>query len=157
VIRDALPQDTPTLLQLAEGTGVFRPLEIEALREVLDDYHATNVEHGHRCVTWNEDSRLVGFAYFAPAAMTDRGWYLYWIAVAKDRQGGGIGRSLLAYAEAEIQQRRGRLLLVETSSLPSYEPTRRFYERLGYHRAAVLEDYYRDGDSMIVYRKRLGS
>ena len=47
--------DTMPLLSLAEGTGVFKPHEIQALREVLDDYHASNQELGHRCVTAIDD------------------------------------------------------------------------------------------------------
>ena len=35
MIRPTVPADTPTLLTLTQGTGVFKPLEIEALREVL--------------------------------------------------------------------------------------------------------------------------
>ena len=35
MIRPTVPEDTPILLDLAEGTGVFKPLEIVALREVL--------------------------------------------------------------------------------------------------------------------------
>jgi len=157
MIRDTIPEDTSTLMALAEGTGVFRANEIEALKEVLDDYHAANREIGHRSVTWEEDSATIGFAYFAPAAMTDRTWYVYWIAVARESQSKGIGRRLMARVEEEVAAGDGRLLLIETSSLPSYEPTRRFYERLGYERGAILEDYYRDGDSMVVFRKRLGS
>jgi biopolymer transport protein ExbD len=38
MIRPTDPADTPLLLQLAESTGVFKPIEIQALREVLDDY-----------------------------------------------------------------------------------------------------------------------
>ena len=40
MIRPTVPDDTPALLEIARGTGVFKPLEIVALHEVLDDYHA---------------------------------------------------------------------------------------------------------------------
>jgi len=35
------------------------------------------------------------------------------------------------------------------------EPTRRCYSKNGYDREAVLRDYYRDGDDLVVFRKRL--
>jgi len=35
-------------LALTAGTGVFKPYEVTVLKEVLDDYHALNHEHGHR-------------------------------------------------------------------------------------------------------------
>jgi hypothetical protein len=46
-------------------------------------------------------------------------------------------------------------MLIETSSLPRYEPTRRFYLKHGYEPAAVLRDFYADGDDPVVFGKRL--
>jgi hypothetical protein len=39
MIRPTLPADTPGLAEIAAGTGVFNPEEVETLRDVLDDYH----------------------------------------------------------------------------------------------------------------------
>ena len=155
MIRPTVPADTPALLQLATGTGVFQPMEIEALKEVLDDYHATMHAHGHRSVTFEDKGHIVGFAYYAPAAMTDRTWYLYWIAVTKQTQARGVGGKLLKHAEDDIRRAKGRVLFIETSSLPHYELTRRFYLKHAYEQTAVLRDYYKDGDDMVVFRKRL--
>jgi ribosomal protein S18 acetylase RimI-like enzyme len=155
MIRPTLPADTPVLLKLTEATGVFKAMEIQALREVLDDLHATNHAYGHRAATCEQDGHVLGFAYWAPAAMTERTWYLYWIAVRKDTHGRGIGGKLLAHVEDDIRARQGRILLIETSSLPHYDLTRRFYLKHGYDREAVLRDFYADGDDLIVFRKRL--
>jgi GNAT superfamily N-acetyltransferase len=155
MIRPTIPADTPTLLTIAEGTRVFKPHELVALREVLDDYHEANQAEGHKSVTAEEAGQIVGFAYYAPAAMTDRTWYLYWIAVRQDLQAKGAGTRLLRHVEEDIRQNRGRILLIETSSLPHYEPTRRFYLKHQYDQEAVLRDFYADGDDMVVFRKRL--
>jgi ribosomal protein S18 acetylase RimI-like enzyme len=155
MIRPTTPADTPQLLSIAQGTGVFKPLEIVALQEVLDDYHAGNEGEGHRCVTDEENGQATGFAYYAPAAMTDRTWYLYWIAVAKTIQARGVGGALLRHAEEDIRSRQGRVLFIETSSLPHYELTRRFYLKHGYGQTAALRDFYSDGDDMVVFRKHL--
>ena len=120
---------------------------------MLDDYHADNQHAGHRCVTAEEDGQVLGFAYFAPAAMTDRTWYLWWIVVRQDLQARGIGSALLKYVEQEIADLHGRVLFVETGSLPHYELTRNFYIKHGYERHALLKDYYAEGDSMVVFRK----
>ena len=153
MIRPTVPADTPMILQIAEGTGVFKPHEITALNEVLDDYHDDNHVHGHRCVTYEQDGNVIGFAYYAPAAMTDRSWYLYWIAVSKQTQARGVGGYLLRHAEEDIRKRNGRVLFIETSSLPHYELTRKFYLEHAYEVTAVLRDYYADGDDMVVFRK----
>jgi ribosomal protein S18 acetylase RimI-like enzyme len=106
-------------------------------------------------MTADQDGALVGFAYFAPAAMTDRTWYLYWIAVAKQLHRRGLGSSILGACEVAIADLNGRLLLIETSSLPHYQPTRDFYLRHGYRQIAAMSDYYADGDDMVVFGKRL--
>ncbi len=156
MIRPTIPADTPILVPMADQTGVFKPMEIKALEEVLDDYHESNQAASHRAVCHERDGRVVGFAYFAPASMTDRTWYLWWIFVGKDCQAGGIGSELLRFAEEEIRRSRGRMLLVETSSLPHYDLTRKFYLKHGYEQATVLADFYSEGDDMVVFRKRFG-
>src|SRR5262245_33158846 len=153
MIRPTVPEDTPTLLTLAQDTGVFKPHEMQALNEVLDDYHAHNRAEGHCCTTWEKEGVIQGFAYHAPAAMADRTWYLYWIAVSKRTQARGIGGQLLRHVEDDIRGKNGRVLFIETSSLPHYELTRKFYLKHGYEQAAVLRDYYTDGDDMVVFRK----
>ena len=108
MIRPTIPVDHYALIELAQQTGVFKPLEIDALEEVLNDYHATNHAHGHRSITYEDGDQAVGFAYYAPAAMTDHAWYLYWIAVSKQTQARGIGGSLLRFIEDDIRHRHGR-------------------------------------------------
>ena len=155
MIRPTVPGDTPAIVALTDETSVFKPLEIVALREVLDDYHSANHDLGHKCVSYERDGSVIAYAYYAPAAMTDRTWYLYWIAVQKQTQAAGIGSELLGFLERDIRANRGRILLIETSSLSHYEPTRRFYFKHGYEHHATLRDYYAEGDDMVVFRKRM--
>lgn len=155
-LRPSLPADSRALIALAEATGVFKPIEIQALGEVLADYHARERESGHRCATACLAGDPIGFVYWAPAPMTDRTWHLWWIAVRRDLHARGIGARLLALCEAEVRAAGGRLLLIETSSLPGYAPTHRFYQRHGYDAHSTVSDFYADGDDLLVFRKRLG-
>jgi GNAT superfamily N-acetyltransferase len=154
-LRPTTPADTDALVALTEATGLFRPIEVQALREVLDDYHATNRDHGHHCISCDEADRVAGFAYYAPAAMTERAWHLWWIVVRKDVQAHGRGSLMLRYLEDDIRRRQGRVLFIETGSLPHYELTRRFYLKHDYEQHAILKDYYAPGESMVVFRKEL--
>jgi N-acetylglutamate synthase-like GNAT family acetyltransferase len=104
MIRPTVPSDTATLVALAQATGVFKPMEIEALQEVLADYHDEMHRHGHRSITYEQNGQITGFAYYAPTAMTDRGWHLYWIAVSKQIQARGVGGELLRYVEEDIHR-----------------------------------------------------
>lgn len=155
MLRPTTPADSPALVAVAAGTGVFKPHELVALQEVLDDYHATNHEYGHQAHTWAEGDTAVGFVYLAPTAMTDRTWELWWIAVEATRHGQGLGSKMLVAVEAAVQEAGGRLLLIETSSTPAYEPTRRFYLRHGYAEAARVADFYADGDGKVIFAKRV--
>ena len=154
-IRPAVPADSPALVALASATGVFKPLEIETLEEVLADYHGGNRDAGHRCAVCHAGGVIAGFTYHAPAAMTDRTWYLYWLAVDPTIQRGGVGGRLLHWSEDEVRAAGGRLLVIETSGLPHYAPARAFYLRQGYESAACLRDFYADGDDMAVFTKHL--
>jgi ribosomal protein S18 acetylase RimI-like enzyme len=155
-IRPTTPQETDLLIEITAATGLFKPIEIQALREVFDDYFAVNHREGHISISCEEDGRALGFAYYAPAPMTDRTWYLYWIVVKKDVQARGIGSRMLAHVEHDIRtNRQGRVLFVETGSLPHYELTRQFYRKNGYEQHALLKDFYAAGDSMVVFRKAL--
>lgn len=155
MIRPATPADTPALLALTAGTGVFKPFEVEVLREVLDEYHSGAAGPDHAAVILVQQGRPAGYAYYAPDVMTDRSWYLYWIAVAREGQGRGAGTLLMGHVEQDVRSRGGRVLFIETSSMPHSEPTRRFYHKLGYHVTGVLRDFYADGDDMVVFRKRV--
>src|SRR2546423_1695257 len=105
---------------MARGTEAFKPIEIRALQEVLDDYHDHNAALGHRAIGLERDGRILGFAYFAEAAMTDRTWSLWWIVVDRQSQAIGVGGQLLQYVEHAVRAAGGRQLLIETSSLPTY-------------------------------------
>ena len=156
MIRDTIPADIDDLCQLADETSVFKSHEIVALREVLTDFFEDNdADADHHCVTQTDGEKAVGFAYFAQAAMTDKTWHIWWIAINKKLHGKGFGKQLMDYIESTVRDRKGRILLIETSSLPHYEATRRSYEKRGYKKASVIPDYYSDGDDMVTYGKRM--
>src|SRR3954470_16965310 len=154
-IRPIVPEETPTLIEMARGTSAFKRIEIQALQEVLDDYHHHNAALGHRAVAFERDGKTVGFAYFAEAAMTDRTWSLWWIVVDRRSQAAGVGSKMLQYAEEAVRAAAGRQLLIETSSLLKYELTRRFYLKHGYQQVAMVPNYYAHGDDMLFFAKSL--
>jgi GNAT superfamily N-acetyltransferase len=156
MIRPTTAAETDALVALTDATELFKTIEIAALREVLDDYHATNHADDHHAITCEDDGGILGFAYYAPAPMTERTWQLYWIVVRKDHQSRGVGTQLLRFVENDIRaNHRGRVLFIETGSLPHYELTRRFYRKNGYEQHAFLKDFYAAGDSMVVFRKAM--
>ena len=77
------------------------------------------------------------------------------VAVSAEKQGKGIGSALMAFAEDEIRRAEGRLIIIETSSKPEYQKTRRFYLSRGYRIDGCLSDFYAPGDDKLTHQKRL--
>lgn len=101
---------------------------------------------------------MIGGAYFGPESHSDRVWNLYFLAVTRAHQGGGTGSALVAWVEANLRQRGNdvaKLLLIETSSLQSFDPTRAFYQKLGYVEEARIREYYGPGEDKVVFWKLL--
>ena len=87
--------------------------------------------------------------------MTEGTWDIYWEAVAREKQGRGIGSALTKSAEKEILKADGRLAFIETSSTPAYEKTRRFHLSHGYEVVCRIPDFYAPGDDKLILQKRL--
>ena len=102
-----------------------------------------------------EGNAVLGYVCFGPTSLTEGTFDLYWIAVDPARQNQKIGRQLMTFAEEKIRSRRGRLVIVETSSRPLYDSTRKFYLRLEYAEVARIKGYYRPGDDLVIYGKYL--
>ncbi len=103
--------------------------------------------------SFSHDGLLIGYVCYGATPGTDRVYDLYWIAMDPAWQAIGAGTQLLDEVERRLRQREARLLVAETSTRADYEATRRFYERRGYDRAALIADYYAVGDSRLIYTK----
>lgn len=153
LLRDLLARDRAPLERILRGSGFFTSDEVEVALELIDTGIAKR--DTYRFVVAEVRDEAAGYACFGHTPCTDAVYDLYWIAVREDLRKMGLGRALLAAAEERIREAGGRMLLVETASKPLYAPTRAFYERTGYHVAARVPDFYREGDDKVIYAKRL--
>lgn len=149
-IRPVTPDDLPALKTVIDANQLF-PSDL--LDEMISDYF-NNEDSNDYWFTY-DDSKPVGIAYCAPEKMTQGTWNLYLIAVHPDYQGAGRGTSMLHHIEQRLAARGERILLVETSGLESFEPTREFYRQCGYDREAKIRDFYQAGEDKIIFRKSL--
>jgi len=124
--------------------------------ELLDAYLEDPANSGYSVLVAEADSSVVGYICFGPTPLTTGTWDVYWIAVARLKRGGGIGKALLASAEARMKETQARLILIETSSKPNYESTRRFYLSQAYELISRIPDFYEPGDDKLTFQKRLG-
>jgi ribosomal protein S18 acetylase RimI-like enzyme len=87
--------------------------------------------------------------------MTEFTWDLYWIATHADARGKGIATKLVAAMEDAIREDQGRIVRLETSQMEAYGAARTFYERRGYVEVGRIDDFYKTGDDLITFAKRL--
>jgi len=97
----------------------------------------------------------LGYTCHGPRDLAKGAYDLYWIATAPAARHKGVGRALIAHLEEEVICSGGRLILVETSSTPAYQPTREFYISCGYHWEATIRDLYAEGDDLVIFSKHL--
>jgi GNAT superfamily N-acetyltransferase len=155
MIRPSTEDDVEPFVAMATATGMFTPAEVDALRDVYDDFFDDLAEEGDTCLTLVEDGRITGYTYFGPDNISIGSWLLWWIVVDNSLQGKGRGGLLLKAAEQLAVENVCRQMFIDTSSLPQYESTRRFYIKHGYEKEAVLRDYYAPGDDKVIFRKVL--
>ncbi|NJD09307.1 MAG: GNAT family N-acetyltransferase [Gemmatimonadetes bacterium] len=134
---------------------MFRADEIDVALEVIDAYFANPGQDYTALGAFTRAGELVGYSCHGPTPCTLGTCDLYWIAVAPAAQGTGVGSALLQEVERRLAQEDARLLLIETSSQPRYRPTRRFYERHGYHEVARVPEFYAPGDDRVIFAKRI--
>ncbi|MEM1356016.1 MAG: GNAT family N-acetyltransferase [Planctomycetota bacterium] len=154
MIRPATPDDTSSLLKLAQATGLFEAGEMDQLREMLSAFHGGSGTPGEFWLI-DDDDGAAGVAYCAPERMTQGTWNLYLIAVHPDRQREGRGAVLLEHVEDKLRTQGERVMLVETMGVPDFEYVRAFYRNAGYQEEARIRDFYDAGQDKIVYWKSL--
>ncbi|HOT72703.1 MAG TPA: GNAT family N-acetyltransferase [Anaerohalosphaeraceae bacterium] len=154
-IRPAQAFDETAVMDLLEKTGFFRGVELAVAREVFCEAVSGKPECTYQSYVADTGGKAVGWVCFGPTPCTVGTFDMYWIAVNPAMQRKGIGKLLSQFAEEVIKQQNGRLIVVETSGLPQYEPTRRFYEKNDYFLAAEVPDFYAPGDSKCIYLKPL--
>ena len=140
---------------ILEETGVFREDEVAVALEVLDAWFDHPGQDYTAVGAFSHDGKLLGYACYGPTPCTLGTWDLYWIAVAPRTQRTGVGTRLLQEVERRLARDSARLVLIETSSQPVYEKTRRFYLRHGYPEVARVPDFYSEGDDRVIYAKRI--
>lgn len=154
------------IADIVRATGVFGELEIAVAIELFDATYGPPLAGEDAAAAgegadyeflglFDTGGALIGYACFGPTPGTDRGYDLYWIAVAPAAQGTGAGTFLMSEVERRLRERNARLVLAETSSRVAYAPTRAFYMARGYTEAARVREFYGPEDDRVMFTKRL--
>lgn len=155
-IREFQKHDIEPLTRILIETDMFRRDEIDVAVELMEIVCTDPEQKDYIMRTYVDENEVVrGYYCVGATPMTEGTFDLYWIAVDPSIQRRGVGQELLGHCETTLRSMAGRLIVVETSSLPKYRSTRSFYEKQKYHEAARIRNYYSGGDDLVIYTKRL--
>jgi GNAT superfamily N-acetyltransferase len=154
-IRPLAPRDKTAVMTILKQSIQFELHELEVAEEVINDYLRDPIHSGYHIVVADMESDIEGYICYGPTPLTIGTWDIYWIAVSLKNRNLGIGRQLMSFAEDKIKNVQGRLIIVETSSKPSYDETNSFYRNLGYEQICRIPDFYAPKDDKILYQKKL--
>ncbi|HSV26858.1 MAG TPA: GNAT family N-acetyltransferase [Sedimentisphaerales bacterium] len=155
IIERACANDRLSLLAMLDETSFFRPNELLIAAQVFDDANSRGPQGDYQSFIARIDGKLVGWVCYGETPCTLGTFDIYWLAVEPRCQRSGIGRKLMDFAEQGIRDMGGRIAIVETSGSQRYISTRAFYEKIGYHEAARVDDFYAPADPKIIYTKLL--
>lgn len=154
-IRQMTAVDKPAIMQLLNRIPEFEPDEIVVAEEVIDSFLRDPTGSGYYTLVAEIGSTAVGYICYGSTPLTRGTWDIYWMAVEPKEQAKGIGKVLIAAAESDIKKHKARLIIIETSSKPEYEKTRRFHIARGYELVCHIADFYAPGDDKLIFQKRL--
>ncbi len=156
--REAVRRDDAAEIRmLVAATGKFTPEEVDISEELVVERVARGRLSGYEFIVAEENGAIAGYACFGRVPGSEIAFDLYWIAVHPDCQGRGLGAQVMERAETAMRRLGAQLVYADTSSSDAYAPTRAFYERAGYDKAAELPDFYRQGDGKVIYQKRIAA
>jgi len=146
-------QDRVRLEALLRSVENFNHDEVQVALELIDAAAGRPPGCDEYCVLVAETdaaSPLLGYACFGPTPMTRNTFDLYWIAALPAARGRGVGHALHQAVVRAVRSRDGRRIRVETSSKESYGATQRFYDRVGYRQVGRVDNFYADGDHLLI-------
>jgi ribosomal protein S18 acetylase RimI-like enzyme len=156
MISPAIEADKAQITDITARAGVFSQEEIDSVPAMFDEYLEYGTEgDGYNFLVYRADNQVLGYAIFGYRDLTDGVYDLYWIAVDPNARRKGVGRALIIACEEAVRELGGRILIAETSGTDEYASTREFYIRTGYVNEATIRDFYKPGDDLKIYTKRV--
>ncbi len=153
-IRSIIETDRPHLVNLLSRIKEFDAEDRKIALMVIDtSLYEPERETNYFVIATAEDGKIVGYACYGEAWITDRTFELYWIAVDPDYGNKGVGTLILKGVEKGVADLKGRMIVLETSSSQEYAAARHFYLKNGYTIVSTIKDFYRDGEDKVTFLK----
>ncbi len=156
MISTATKADKAQITDITARAGVFSQEEIDSVPVMFDEYLQYGIiDSGYHFIVYREGEQVLGFAIYGRRDLAHGVFDLYWIAVDPIARRKGVGSALITASEEAVRAMGGRIIIAETSGTAEYESTREFYVRTGYVNEATIKDFYKPGDDLRIYTKRV--
>jgi GNAT superfamily N-acetyltransferase len=148
------PKHRPRIAEILRAVVIFTEEEVRVALDLVDRNLAGEKDYQIH-VGVDNTSNASGYVCFGKRALTVGVYDLFWIVVDPLFQHLKLGYLLLESVEDVVKQQGGRMILAETSSRSVYRGARAFYSTCGFKEVASICNFYRPGDSLLIYQKLL--
>ncbi|MGO8676317.1 MAG: N-acetyltransferase family protein [Limisphaerales bacterium] len=155
IVRPSTVGDRATIREILLRSELFGPSDAECVDEMFGQALAKPTPDNYRFLSGWLDGSMRGFGCFGWEALTHGTWGLFWVCTLPEARGRGLGGALLREAVRVATAEGGRLMVIHTSSTAPYAPARGLYESQNFARIAVIPEYYKPGDDLFIYLRRL--
>jgi GNAT superfamily N-acetyltransferase len=153
MIRKIKQADAIEIENILKKIPIFNKEEVDVAMELVNIAATVPKQTDYNIFVYENHGTIFGYHCTGKRPLTDAVYDLYWIVSDPESGIKGIGKELLDHAEKFVKENKGRWLLAETSSKDSYLKTRNFYLRNNYSIIAEIKDFYRVGDSLMIFGK----
>lgn len=137
---------------ILRSSNYFYDHEIDIAKSLVLEHLNLGVDSPYNFL-FSEGS--TAYACYGEVPCTKGTYDLYWIAVENKVRNQGLGGQLLQNLEADILNKGGRLIFIETSERDIYHTTRDFYLKYGYKVVGFYPNFYDKKDGKFVFSKSL--
>lgn len=148
------PEHREQIEQMLRATESLNQEEVAVALELVD-LSLGNPASDYQFLLARGPSGLAGYLCYGRTPMTEGTYDLYWLVTHPEQRRQGVARALVMALEQRLRSEGARLIRVETSSQEGYGAARRFYRACAYDEAAVLREFYRPGEDLIIFTKSL--
>lgn len=155
-IRAPLEEEGSEIISLTKKIKQFSDEDVHCVEDLWKEsiQSDTDPDRYHFIIAKNE-KQILGFACYGHRPLTEGTYDFYWLGVDPAFQKRGIGKALIERVENEVRNKKGYLLIIETSSMEDFSSTRAIYVSIGYQLVAQIPDFYKPGDGLAIFTKKL--
>jgi ribosomal protein S18 acetylase RimI-like enzyme len=155
--RDFLREDDPDKIKrLMQSSSSFYDFEVDYAKKLAHKNLTKGAkESGYSFLLLEKGANLVGFSCFGLIPCTLDRYNLHCLAVDDKFIGKDYDKKIIEKTEDSAKEMGGKRLYIETPSSDHYYHARQFYINCNYIDGGRLKDFYKDGESKIIYFKNL--